>query len=107
MMHAESLQSVAEAKYLPLQANAVGELRRAGRRFGTALERDRINTVLTAKQVAQGRKQLRRLDGIPRSLVNEPRARRADHEPQGLGADHRLAAQESAARACDNARPGS
>ena len=68
-MHAESLQSVAEAKYLPLQANAVGELRRAGRRFGTALERDRINTVLTAKQVAQGRKQLRRLDGIPRSLV--------------------------------------
>jgi hypothetical protein len=68
-IYAERLQSVAEAKYLPLQANAVRELRRAGRRFGTVLKRDHINTVLSAKQVARGRKQLRKLDGIPRSLI--------------------------------------
>jgi sugar lactone lactonase YvrE len=68
-IYAESLQSVAEAKYLPLQANAVSELRRAGRRFGAVLNRDGINTAFTAKQVAQGREQLRKLDGIPGSLI--------------------------------------
>jgi hypothetical protein len=68
-IYAEYLQSVAEAKYLRLQANAVRELRQAGRRFGTVLKRDRINIVLTAKQVAQGREQLRKLDGIPGSLI--------------------------------------
>jgi hypothetical protein len=68
-IYAESLQSVAEAKYLPLQASAVRGLRQAGRRLGTVLKRDRINTVFTAKQVAQGRKQLSKLDGIPGSLI--------------------------------------
>jgi hypothetical protein len=68
-LDAESLQSVAEAKYLSSQANAVRELRQAGRRLGTLLRSDHVNTGFSAKQVAQGRMQLRRLDGVPRSLV--------------------------------------
>ena len=68
-IYAESLQGVAEAKYLTLQASAVSGLQQAGRRLGTVLRSDHVNTVFSAKQVAQGRKQLRTLDGIPRSLV--------------------------------------
>jgi hypothetical protein len=68
-IYAESIQSVAEAKYLPLQATAVGELQRASRRFGTILKQDRIITVLTAKQAAKGRNRLGKLDGIRGSLI--------------------------------------
>ena len=66
---AESLQAVSEAKYLPLQVSAISGLEQAGRRLGTVLRRDHVNTVVTATQAAEGRKQLRRLDGIPSSLI--------------------------------------
>jgi hypothetical protein len=68
-LSAERLQSVAETKYLPLQASAISGLRQAGRRLGSVLRSDHLNTAVTAKQVAQGREQLRKLDGIPGSLI--------------------------------------
>jgi hypothetical protein len=68
-LHAEWLQGVAESKYLPLQASAASALQQAGRRLGTLLRTDHLNTALTAKQVAQGRNQLAKLDGIPQSLI--------------------------------------
>jgi len=68
-LQAEGLQRVAEAKYLPLQASAVTALQQAGRQFAAVLRSDHLNTVLTAKQVAQGRKQLGNLDEVPSSLI--------------------------------------
>ncbi len=66
---AEGLQSVAETKYLPLQASAIRVLQQAGRRLGSVLRRDHLNAAVTAKQVAQGRDQLLKLEGIPSSLI--------------------------------------
>jgi hypothetical protein len=68
-LSAERLQSVAETKYLPLQASAIRGLQQAGRRLGSVLRSDHLNAAVTAKQVAQGREQLRKLDGIPGSLI--------------------------------------
>ena len=68
-LSAERLQRVAETKYLPLQASAISGLRQTGRRLGTLLRSDHLNAAVTAKQVAQGREQLRKLDAIPGSLI--------------------------------------
>jgi hypothetical protein len=67
--YAEWLQGVAARKYLPLQASAIRGLQQASRRLAARLRRDHLNITLTAKQVARGRQQLSRLDGISKSIV--------------------------------------
>jgi hypothetical protein len=68
-LYGEYLQRAAEANYLPLQTTAIGEQQQAGRQLGALLKRDHLNIVFSAKQVAQGRKRIRKLHGIPRSMI--------------------------------------
>lgn len=62
-------QATAEKRYVPRLMTALNHAKKAGRKLGQQLARDHLNPTFSARQVARARKRLKKLQGIPRSVI--------------------------------------